>query len=115
MQLRMPRGSLITQRKKVAFQIEVRGDDGGSFVCAGNNQVLLAMERQGQRIIPVGCRRGGCGICKVQVLRGDYDTLVMSRAQVSEAEEADGFALACRLTPRSDLMLKVVNQNWIER
>ena len=97
------------------YQIEIEGEDGGSFTCAGDDRALLAMEQEGQHLIPVGCRRGGCGICKVQVLSGEYETLVMSRAQVSEEEEAKGFALACRLEPRSDLKLNVVNQIWIER
>jgi len=97
------------------YHIEVEGKDGGSFNCAGDDRALLAMEHQGQHLIPVGCRRGGCGICKVKVLSGEYETLVMSRAQVSEEEEANGYALACRLMPRGDLKLSVVNQIWIER
>ena len=101
--------------EEAAFQIEIEGGDGGSFSCAADDRVLLAMERQGQHYIPVGCRRGGCGICKVQVLSGEYETLVMSRAQVSEEEETDRFALACRLMPRSELKLSVVNKIWIER
>jgi len=96
-------------------EIEVLGQDGGRFDCAPGERVLLAMEAQGRHLIPVGCRRGGCGICKVRVRGGEYDTLVMSRAQVSEEEQADGFALSCRLIPKSDLTLSVVNTVWIER
>ena len=111
----LPRGSLITRMEAASYQINIEGDDGGSFSCVADDRVLLAMEHQGQHLIPVGCRRGGCGICKVQVLSGEYETLVMSHAQVSEEEEADSYALACRLMPKSDLKLSVVNKIWIER
>ena len=43
-------------------------------------RVLVALERAqgfGQlknlpRRLPVGCRRGGCGVCRVRVLSGEY-------------------------------------------
>ena len=107
--------SLIGHMEAASYQIDIEGDDGGSFWCVADDLVLLAMEHQGQHLIPVGCRRGGCGICKVQVLSGEYETLVMSRAQVSINEEADRYALACRLMPKSDLKISVVNKIWIER
>ncbi len=68
--------------------------------------LLLAMEKLNQRAIDVGCRGGGCGLCKVKVLQGDYQTKRMSKAHISEEEAALGFALACRLTPLSDLELE---------
>jgi len=65
------------------------------------------MERLGRRGIPVGCRGGGCGICRVQVIGdGKYHTSKMSRAQVSAADEADGICLACKLIPESDLQVR---------
>ena len=77
---------------------------------AGNNQnVLLAMERLGRQGIPVGCRGGGCGICRVQVLgEGRYRTMKMSRAQVTAADEAKGICLACKLIPESDLEIRAL-------
>ena len=69
--------------------------------------MLATMKRIGARGIPVGCRGGGCGICKVQVLTpGRYRTLKMSRAQISEDDEAIGICLACKLIPESDLTLR---------
>ncbi|GLR64549.1 hypothetical protein GCM10007878_19870 [Marinospirillum insulare] len=66
----------------------------------------MAMAKLSQRAIHVGCRGGGCGLCKVKVLQGDYQTKRMSKAHISEEEAAMGFALACRLTPLSDLELE---------
>lgn len=68
------------------------------------------MEVLGRRGIPVGCRGGGCGVCKVQVVEGAYHTRKMSRACLSEEEEADGVVLACKLFPESDLALQVVGK-----
>ena len=69
------------------------------------------MEQLGRKEIPVGCRGGGCGVCRVQVLDGgEYHTGKMSRAQVSVEDEAKGMCLACKLVPESDLQLKVVGK-----
>lgn len=68
--------------------------------------LLMAMEKINQHAIQVGCRGGGCGLCKVKVLQGDYQTKRMSKAHISEEEKSKGFALACRLTPLSDLELE---------
>jgi hypothetical protein len=47
----------------------------------------------------VGCRGGGCGVCRVRVLDGAYTTLRMSRQAHVEADEAAGVVLACRIVP----------------
>ena len=80
---------------------------GDSFVCREDEPVLTAMITLGHRGIPVGCQGGGCGVCKVQVTRGDFYCRKMSRAHVSLAEESNGFALACQLIPESGLTLRV--------
>lgn len=87
------------------FLIEV-SNRGERFACRQGDLLLIAMERAGKRAISVGCRKGGCGMCKVRVLTGTYETLPMSRAQVSEAEQHAGFALACRLRPTSALQIE---------
>lgn len=56
--------------------------------------------------INVGCRGGGCGVCRVVVLDGRYQTKRMSRRHVTEDEQAQGYALACRLLPCSDLVIR---------
>ncbi|MFD1691906.1 2Fe-2S iron-sulfur cluster-binding protein [Azotobacter chroococcum] len=49
--------------------------------------------------IPVGCRGGGCGVCKVRVVSGRFDFGAMSCRHVSADERGRGLALACRLFP----------------
>lgn len=83
-------------------------DDGSSYRCADSQTLLEGMENLGKKGIPVGCRGGGCGVCKVQVLSGSYAKRVMSRAHVSEQDEAQGRVLACRVRPTSELRLQVI-------
>jgi ferredoxin len=85
-------------------------DSGESFACAPSQDVLQGMERRGKKGIVVGCRGGGCGVCKVQVKAGRYRIDKMSRACVTADEEADGIALACRLYPEDDLQIRVLGK-----
>jgi ferredoxin len=54
--------------------------------------------------IPTGCQRGGCGMCKVKVLKGEYSQeLIRSHDALSNEELESGYALACYMMPKSDL------------
>lgn len=54
--------------------------------------------------IPTGCRRGGCGMCKIKVLEGEFNQdLIRSHEALSDAELDYGYALACCMVPKSDL------------
>jgi ferredoxin len=54
--------------------------------------------------IPTGCQRGGCGMCKVKVLHGEYDQeLVRSHEALSNEELENGYALACCMIPKGNL------------
>lgn len=83
---------------------------GEHYSCAAHRSVLEGMDVLGKKGIPVGCRRGGCGVCKVRVLEGQFVCRVMSRAHVSVEEEADGVVLSCCIKPTSDLLVQVVGQ-----
>jgi ferredoxin len=95
----------------VATGFEVRIENTGeSFRCGEGQNVLNAMEQLRRKGIPVGCRNGGCGVCKVRVTGGRYTAQKMSRACVTAEEEAQGMALACRIFPESDLEVDVVGK-----
>ena len=95
------------------FVLALEGHGVGSGYA--HERVLVALERAqgfGQlknlpRRLPVGCRRGGCGICRVRVLDGQYRSDPMSRAHVSAEDEAAGIVLACCIYPLSDLSLRL--------
>lgn len=74
--------------------------------CGADEKVLSALERDHVTEVRVGCRQGGCGACRVKVVSGTYTSGKMSRAHVSEEEGKEGYALSCRLFPRSDLVLE---------
>ena len=84
------------------FTVTVLGS-GESFRCKASQTLLNAMVAMGRRGIPSGCHGGGCGVCKIRVHQGVFDTLPLSRAHVSAAEQQQGYSLACRTYPRSDI------------
>ncbi len=85
-------------------------DTGEVYACAESQHVLKGMVSLGKRGIPSGCHGGGCGVCKVKITKGEYETKVMSRDYVTVEEEAQGIVLACRTFPRSDLSLEVIGK-----
>jgi ferredoxin len=91
------------------FQVEVEGSPA-AFACRENQSVLEAAGASARGCLPIGCRGGGCGVCRVQVLAGHYQTGTMSRAQVSDDDRASGVNLACQLFPRSNLHLRALGR-----
>ena len=56
----------------------------------------------------VGCRRGGCGICKVDVVDGDFSyNRPVADSVVSEDERTDGTCLSCRAVAECDLVIEM--------
>jgi len=91
----------------VSFQITIE-DTGETFPCNEKKHLLAGMLQLGKKGIPVGCRSGGCGVCKVKILAGQYTSKKMSRDHVTEEEESQGVVLACRVFPQSDVVLSVI-------
>ena len=85
-------------------------DTGETYKCDERISLLVGMENLGKKGIPVGCRGGGCGVCKIEIVSGTYTTRVMSRDHISEAEEAQGIVLACRVRPTSPITLRVLGK-----
>lgn len=77
-----------------------------TFACASSANLLEGVEKSGTKCLPVGCRRGGCGVCRIRVLQGTYATKVMSKAHCTEDDIAAGVVLACRVFPTSDLVVE---------
>ena len=73
------------------------------FDCDEQQAVLNAMVALGRKGIPSGCHGGGCGICKIKIVRGGFRAKVMSREHISEQEEQNGIVLACRTYPCTDI------------
>ncbi|MDO9029564.1 MAG: 2Fe-2S iron-sulfur cluster binding domain-containing protein [Hydrogenophaga sp.] len=83
-------------------------DTGEHFPCSDARSLLEGMVALDRKGIPLGCRNGGCGVCKVAILSGAFVARVMSRSHVSEDDERVGKVLACRVQPASDIRLMVL-------
>jgi len=88
----------------------VECESGLTFDIPEGKSLLHAIELSRRRSVAVGCRNGGCGICKVKVVSGVYKCGLMSQRQVSLIEQGQGYALACRLFPASDLQFVRIAQ-----
>lgn len=69
--------------------------------------VLSGLYRAGYAYT-VGCRRGGCAICKVDCLAGEfsYDHPIADTV-ITEGERADGTCLSCRAVPTTDITIQL--------
>ena len=86
-------------------QVTFEGQTGFTIECRADEDVVTAALRQGY-ILLTECREGVCSTCKGLLVDGDYDALLPhSIHALSPSEEEDGWVLACRLQPRSDLVL----------
>ncbi|MCR6628685.1 MAG: 2Fe-2S iron-sulfur cluster binding domain-containing protein [Magnetospirillum sp.] len=81
----------------------IRLADAPTFGCRAGESVLAAMQRHGIGGLVLGCRSGGCGVCRVHVQAGCYRLGPVGRNHLSEQDQENGFALACRLFPEADL------------
>lgn len=81
-----------------------------TYACPDEKDLLRGMERLGGKGIPVGCRGGGCGICKVQILSGHWRCKKMSSAVITHEELRQGIVLACCCYPETSLVLKVTGK-----
>lgn len=87
------------------WAMAMKGSDR-PFACRTDQSLLTAMIEAGRTGIKVGCRNGGCGVCRVKVTEGDFVSQKMTRTRISEADEANGIVLACRIFPQSDILLE---------
>ena len=94
---------------EMRFEIRIEGS-ADVLSCPDDQTVLRCTETGFKRRIPVGCRQGGCGVCKVQVLEGSYRARPMSRAHVSREDQEEGRVLACCIWPTSDLRIAVLGR-----
>jgi NAD(P)H-flavin reductase/ferredoxin len=71
--------------------------------CGPNQTILGALLEQG-RYLRYGCKNGGCGSCKLQLVEGAVEQGGSSLA-LSQSERSGGYALICTAVPLSDCTL----------
>lgn len=87
-----------------AFRVAIEGEPR-ALACRHDQTVVEAMRATMTGGLAFSCRSGGCGLCRVRIIEGRYETRPMSAACVTPDEARSGYALACRVLPRSDLRL----------
>jgi NAD(P)H-flavin reductase/ferredoxin len=84
------------------FQIRILPFDH-QIECRPNQTILGALLEQG-RYLRYGCKNGGCGSCKLQLVEGAVEQGGSSLA-LSPSERSGGYALICTAVPLSDCTL----------
>jgi|SRR4051794_13182851 ferredoxin len=77
--------------------------------------LLRALGRAGLRY-RVGCKRGGCGICKVQLLLGEvrYERPIAASV-LSDDERVEGICLSCRAVPLTNVVIELQEGDRLRR
>jgi benzoate/toluate 1,2-dioxygenase reductase subunit len=89
---------------KIALSFE---DNVTRFIhCRPGETVADASYRVGINI-PLDCREGACGTCKVFCEIGHYEGGLYVEDALTGEEAARGYALACQMKPTSDLALRI--------
>jgi ferredoxin len=81
--------------------------DGLQVTAAEAETVLAALSRAGLKY-RVGCKRGGCGVCKVQLVLGEvrYERPVADSV-LSDDQRVEGICLSCRAVPITDIAIEL--------
>jgi ferredoxin len=86
-------------------------DTGDRFSCNKGQPVLNAAICSGATAIRSGCHGGGCGVCKIRVLSGEFSSGAMSRAHVDPESLERHDVLACRIYPLSNLVIELLGKS----
>lgn len=79
---------------------------GGAQVRIGAGETLLEGLFRAGYAYRVGCRRGGCGVCKVDLVDGEVSYRhTIAEAVLSPEERAAGGCLSCRAVPLGDVTI----------
>ena len=81
-----------------------------TFAGEQGEHILDAMLKAGINKAPKGCHGGGCGVCKIKILKGNVFTLSQSQKYLTQDEQDRGYALACRAFPRSDIVFEFIGK-----
>ena len=88
----------------MSYSVRIESTDHIFYVDEGES-VLDAALRQ-SITLPYGCRGGGCGACKGQLLEGNVTYPDGLPGGISDDDHNKGFVLFCQAVPTSDLLIK---------
>ncbi|HHY68118.1 MAG TPA: 2Fe-2S iron-sulfur cluster binding domain-containing protein [Alicyclobacillus sp.] len=76
------------------------------FSCTNQQSLLDATRLQGVRI-KYACKVGGCGLCKIKVVEGEYRRGTCSVSGLPYDERLQNYTLACKTYPTSDMKILI--------
>ncbi len=83
-------------------------ENTGVVVRSSTGESILSALRRNGYTHRFGCRRGGCGTCKVQLVSGVLHYPVRVSEQVlTPAERASGVWLSCRAVADGDVVIRL--------
>jgi CDP-4-dehydro-6-deoxyglucose reductase len=73
-------------------------------------EVVLDTIRRAGYTHRFGCRRGGCGICRIQLVEGTtYDGALVASTVLTDEDRARGIRLSCRAVPDTDVVIRMLD------
>jgi ferredoxin len=102
------------QNKDHAVEITILPDH--ERVAARPDETLLAALSRAGLGYRIGCRRGGCGVCKLHLLLGEvrYERAV-AESVLSDEERIEGICLSCRAVPITNVVIELQEGDKLRR
>ena len=89
--------------------------DREQVVARPEETLLAALSRAGLGY-RIGCRRGGCGVCKLHLLLGEvrYERTV-AESGLTDEERVEGICLSCRAVPITNIVIELQEGDKLRR
>jgi CDP-4-dehydro-6-deoxyglucose reductase len=89
--------------------------DGTRTTANPEETLIRALGRAGLRY-RVGCKRGGCGICKVRLVLGEvrYERPIAASV-LTDDERVEGICLSCRAVPITNIIIELQEGDRLRR
>ncbi|MDX2469452.1 MAG: 2Fe-2S iron-sulfur cluster-binding protein [SAR324 cluster bacterium] len=85
---------------KIMYQVIINGKE--KHLNASDKTIVEALGDK----VPHGCKSGGCGKCKVLILKGDVTHPILNSIALSAKNQEEGYTLACQTKPLSDIEIE---------
>jgi ferredoxin len=108
-----PAGS-VPDNRDPAVEITILPDS--ERVTARPDETLLAALSRSGLGYRIGCRRGGCGVCKLHLLLGEvrYERTV-AESVLSDEERVEGICVSCRAVPITNVVIELQEGDKLRR
>ena len=81
---------------------------GAVRIQARDGETVLGAAMRSGFLYRYGCKRGGCGVCKVRLILGEvrYERPIASSV-LNDDERAAGVCLSCRAVPLTNIIIEL--------